>query len=373
VSVSPFVYERPIDPDAIIGRANESQRLLDLAEAGRYVALVAPRRWGKTSLLRRLLADSDRRGQPGVLVDFYGVVSLAEATHRIERAYAAALHGPLRTVVERFFSASGLGLSLGAFGISASLERARNTDPLPALHALLDLPMRVMARSGVIPVVVFDEFQDLLPVANMDAIVRSHIQHHGGNVAYVFSGSEPGMMRQLFDVKSRPLYGQAVQERLGRLRDSDIARYVTDRFEATDKDVGEMIVHLLRTADGHPQRAMLLADHLWQETGVNDAADDLAWEHAINRVDLAVDAEFRALWRSLETSEARALRALTISGGEPYRASALSSVDLKKSTARDAYERLIDRGELERPGDEDHLRFVDPLFQRWVAGESTAR
>jgi hypothetical protein len=366
VALSPFVYELPVQPEDVIGRDAELGHLRELAEAGRFARVVAPRRYGKTSLLHKLLAERASDGVPGVLVDFYGAVSVTEATHRIERAYARWLHGPVRRAAERYFTASGLGLSLGAFGISITLERSRNPDPMPALHALLDLPLRVLARTGVIPIVVFDEFQGLLPIAGIDAVIRSQIQHHGNRVSYVFCGSEPGMMRELFESRSRPLYGQAIPLRLGRLRASDLASHVTRRFDATGKDAGEALAPLLSAARGHPQRSMLLAHHLWQQTPANGTVDDETWERAIGRADREVEGEFRALWRSMDMSELRALRALTISGGAPYRASVLSSVELRKSTARDAYERLIDRGEIERSEDGDALLFVDPLFERWV-------
>jgi hypothetical protein len=50
-----------------------------------------------------------------VLVDLYGVLSFADVTVRIERAYASQLKGRLRDHVDRFLAATGLGLSLGAY------------------------------------------------------------------------------------------------------------------------------------------------------------------------------------------------------------------------------------------------------------------
>ncbi|MGO9342263.1 MAG: AAA-like domain-containing protein, partial [Acidimicrobiales bacterium] len=142
--VSPFTYEYPVAPADVIDRDEESERLLELVTAGRFVRLLAPRRYGKTSLLGKVLAEADKQGIPTVLVDFYGVVSVAEVAHRIERAYAEQLHGKLRTLAERFLNASGFGVSLGAVGVSISLERTRNPDPLPALHTLLELPVQAL-------------------------------------------------------------------------------------------------------------------------------------------------------------------------------------------------------------------------------------
>ena len=147
--INPFVYSRPISPEEIVDRDDETEQLLKNAVGGHYVRLYAPRKYGKTSLLRRALADGAKReGLVPVLVDLYGVVSLADVAVRFERAYAKELRGAIRGRVEEFLQKTGLGLSLGAFGISARLQLEPKTDPLPALHALLDLPLRLEEAGG---------------------------------------------------------------------------------------------------------------------------------------------------------------------------------------------------------------------------------
>src|SRR5215210_394259 len=189
--VNPFVYSRPISPEEIVDRDEETRQLLKNAVGGHYVRLYAPRKYGKTSLLRRALADGEKQeGLVPVLVDLYGAVSLADVAVRFERAYAKELRGGIR---------------------------------------------------------------------------RSHIQFQGDVASYVFAGSEPGLMKQLFETKDAPLYGAAVPVRLGRLRDQDLAGYVAERFAESKRNVGEALNPLLASAKGHPQRAMLLAHRLWEE------------------------------------------------------------------------------------------------------------
>ena len=50
--------------------------------------LSAPRRYGKTSLLRRLGAEADKAGMNYVEVDFYGVLSRLDVAARLEDGYA---------------------------------------------------------------------------------------------------------------------------------------------------------------------------------------------------------------------------------------------------------------------------------------------
>ena len=86
---NPFVYSRPIAPDEIIDRDEETAKLLQWAVGGHYVRLYAPRKFGKTSLLGRVLRDGEREeGLIPIMVDLYGVLSIADIAVRIERAYA---------------------------------------------------------------------------------------------------------------------------------------------------------------------------------------------------------------------------------------------------------------------------------------------
>ena len=70
-------------------------------------------------------------------------------------------------------------------------------------------------------------------------------------------------MQELFEAKERPLYGQAVPMRLGRLPSSDIAAYIVDRFKQTRRSAGECVEPLV--ADGRRPSAArdALAYRLW--------------------------------------------------------------------------------------------------------------
>ena len=119
----PFVYSRPVPPEDVIDRDGETQQLLRSVVGGHYVRLYAPRKYGKTSLLRRALQEGEEReGLIPILVDLYRVVSLADVAVRLERAYARQLKGAVRARIEDFLQKTGIGLSLGAFGISARLQ-----------------------------------------------------------------------------------------------------------------------------------------------------------------------------------------------------------------------------------------------------------
>jgi uncharacterized protein len=363
--VNPFVYSHPLDPEDVIDRDEEAKELLTHAVGGHFVRLFAPRKFGKTSLLRRVLRDAEREeGMIPILVDLYGVLSIADVTVRLERAYARQLKGKIRARIEEFLQSTGLGLSLGALGVSAKLQLDPRRDPLPALHALLDLPLRLEADGGFRALIVLDEFQDIVKVRGMDALLRSHIQFQGEVASFVFAGSEPGLMRELFEERDRPLYAQAVPMKIGRLADQDIAEYVVSRFKESGRSVGESLNPLLSAAQGHPQRAMLLAHRLWQEVDEGGTGTLADWNAAHLATHAELQPEFDAHWRRLSTNEQKALRAVVVGKGSPFQRLVLEELDLKKSTARAALQSLVSSADVEIRN--DVYGVVDPLFGEWI-------
>jgi hypothetical protein len=199
----------------------------------------------------------------------------------------------------------------------------------------------------------------------MDALLRSHIQFQGEVASFVFAGSEPGLMRELFEQKERPLYGQAVPMRLERLADADIAGHITRRFRETGRGVGEALNPLVAAAKGHPQRAMLLAHRLWEEIAAGGAGTLADWARAEAAALAELRPEFDANWRRLPTNAQKALRAVVAGDGSPFQRRVLEQLDLKKSTARASLGTLAASATVEQQG--DGYVVVDPLFAGWIA------
>lgn len=364
--VNPFVYSRPLSPEDVIDREDETTELLAKAVGGHYVRLYAPRKYGKTSLLRRALRDgAAQEGLISIHVDLYRVLSLADVVVRFERAYSAQLKGSVQAKIESFLKKTGIGLSLSAYGISAKLQTDPTFDPVPALHTLLALPDELEKSGGFRAFIALDEFQDINNIPGLDGLLRSHIQYQGEVASYVFAGSEADMMEQLFGDRTRPLYGSAVPMRLGRLQDPDIASYVVERFAASGRQVGDALFPLLSAARGHPKQSMLLAHRLWEETPRGGEAGLDEWERAHAGALAELDAEFDAAWSRLTVSEQKTLRAVIDGNGSPYTGTVLLNLNLTKSVVQKALPRLRARGDVEEDGQK--LRLVDPLLAEWIA------
>jgi hypothetical protein len=363
--LNPFIFSRPVDPENLIDRDDESERLLTLAEGGHAVRLSAPRRYGKTSLLRRVGESAERAGMNYVEVDFYGVISEVDVAERLERGYRR-LRSPAKRLANAAIRALRPAVSVGGGPVKVESRPRVEHQTSRLVSGLLDLPVGLFERTSARTLVAFDEFQALLAVGpGIDGLFRSHIQRHGDAAGYIFAGSHPGLMAELFGDHERPFFGQARPLKLDPLADADIADFVGERFETTRRDVGTALDPLLDLAAGHPQRAMLLAHNLWEQTPSGEEAGPDHWEAALSTVFAEQDEALRATWDALETKEQAVFAALVGGGAGLFAEQTLIRFNLSKSSARYARDSLARRGHIHQV--DGIWRPVDPLLARWVA------
>ncbi|MQA73473.1 MAG: hypothetical protein GEU88_03830 [Solirubrobacterales bacterium] len=369
---NPFVIDSPVAPEDLIDREAEAERLGALAEGGHNARLSAPRRFGKTSLLRRVGRDADLAGMATVYVDFFGALTLDDVVARFEFAYESALRGPLARWYAGFRRRWRPSIRIGPPEASVEVRPLSDDDATRALLELLELPVHVLERDGRRTLAMFDEFQAVLSVgAGLDGLIRSRIQQHGDVASYLFAGSHPGLMAELFGSRERPLYGQARALVLGPLGDEDLAAYIGERFERSGKRVDSALAPLLGLVQGHPQRAMLAAHHLWERTPEAARADEATWSSASEAMLSELEDSFERIWEDFSTNERRVMAAVAWGGpwgggSSLYAKSTLERFRLSKGTARDVRGALLRRGEIEHAG-QGRVRIVDPLLEAWIA------
>jgi hypothetical protein len=365
--MNPFPYSRPVAVEDLLDRDDEAEALLRNAESGGNSRLVAPRRYGKTSLVGRLMHDAEKLGWATVYVDFFGVLTLSDVAERIELAYAEQLQGGLRAWFAGVRRMLRPTVTAGGGPLPASVGVSLDAQAEPPLLDRLALPRRLHERDGRRVLVVFDEFQDVLGAQDRaDAVIRSEIQHHGDAASYVFAGSHVGMMRELFADKRRAFFGQAAPVPLPPLAPDDVADYVHRRFASSGREVGIALELLLAAAQGHPQRTMLLAHHLWDATPPGSTANEATWTEAYERAMNDVQDELRAVWSGLSVGQRRVLVSIAENSDALY-AAARSHGGSRGGAVSTAVRVLVDAGEVvDDPDTRTGYRVVDPLLAVWL-------
>jgi uncharacterized protein len=361
--INPFRFSGPLSPEDMIDRDPEADDLLALAAGGHSFRLVGPRRYGKTTLLRRVLEAAHRDGTATVLVDLQDVLSIAEIVVRIERGYER-LKGPIRRNVESLFRSWNIGLSLGGGGFTATLQRNPSVDAESVLLRLLELPAALFERSGTPSLIVFDEIQDVLAVPGADGKIRSVIQHQGDAATYAFAGSAPGVMEQLFADPKRPLLDQAVPKALTPLPLDEVASYVERRFARSGRKIGSALTPFIEFTRGHPQRCMMLAHYLWARTPRDETANEETWVSSLDDAEADTAALMRAIWRILTLNERRVARALAVVSTPLYSDETATAVGIKRTSIRRALDSLEANADVITEAGKPRL--TDPMLEHWL-------
>lgn len=355
--LSPFPHHGPLPPELVVSREDLRRDLAERLAGRRLTALLGPRRYGKTSVLRRVAADLAEVGPETIWVDLYELSSMADLAGALD-AGLAAVRGPLRSLVDD--AAGALSLRIGLVGVQLSKGRRERPDPVLVVRSLLRVITRLAQSRELL--LVFDEFSGIAGVKGAAGILRTELQHHYRDIGIAFAGSQPSTMRTLFGDRAQPFFAQADLVEIGPLTNVEVVAIVADGFARTGRAAGDVVERLVALADGHPQRAMQLADALWRATPEGGTADDAAWSEALADVRLAVDAGTERLYALLPQGQQRALRILA-SGGSLF-GTAADVVELGPGSARHAVGALVDAGDVVRVG--DRYRVVDPLLADWL-------
>jgi hypothetical protein len=363
---TPFPFQGPVAPELLIDREDELTEMARRAGDRVDVRMVAPRRYGKTSVLRAHLAQLERTNWRTVYVDLSRIADLVDVARRVAGAYGHLDHSWVRAHLAGVLGRVGVSMTAAGPGLVVGARPARPdaTAAESALLPLLDLPVGLWERDRTPTLVVFDEFQDLLVARrDLDGLLRSRIQHHGDAAAYVFSGSEPSMMREIFDVEERPLFGQALPLALGPLPVDVVSAELAARFERERLDPGDALGPLVLFAAGHPQRSMLLAYLLADRLADGRPPTPALADEVIGEALQITEPAHRAVWESLAALE-RAVLAAVADGIAPTSQRLASQYNVARSTLGDTAARLVDHGHLIR--EPRASRLVDPLLAEWI-------
>ena len=374
---NPFVYGEVVPAAAFVDRVVELDRLVADLTAAQKIFLISPRRYGKSSLIRRALTAMARRGAMTVEVTVSSFSSYVAFLEGYARALVAAeTQGSrartwLREVVRSARAdvryapdSSPLG------GLTVSFPTARSDREISRLaEEVFALPARLAEAQGRKVVVALDEFQAIggFNGGSVEHAMRAAVQHQR-EVGYVFAGSEPSLMERMLGPK-RPFYKAGPVMRLEKIPAEEFAAFIDLRFARSgiraEPGLGAAVVEL---AGNLPYDVQRLAHETWDE--VRGASrrratlDDL--HQALKRLLAEHQMMFEALWQRLTLAQRAALRAVVVEEGRE-----LLSADVRSrhrlagpSTMQAALAALVRDDVVNREG--SRYVVVDSLLREWV-------
>lgn len=339
------------------GRDDLVDELVARITGRRVTALIGPRRFGKTSVLRRVAAELAEGGSAVIWVDLYEATSIADIARRFDTALAGA-SGPVRPLLDSI--AMGFDLQLGLLGVQLTRRKQDRPDADATFDALLDT--LVAAGRATPTVVVIDEFPGIDRVEGAAGRLRTKLQHHFQEIGLVFAGSQPSLMRTMFSERSQPFFAQADLVEIGPFSAVAVHDIVHEGFTATQRQAGDLPGRIFDFTGGHPYRSMQVADATWRAVspGGNATTDTWAMVQRMLRDETHMACE--AMFSGLGTAEKSTMRLLA--HGDPLFGTTAETLSLSTGGARHATDTLVASGDVIES--EGNRSIVDPVLADWI-------
>jgi len=371
---NPFLFGNVVKGDYFTNREEELKTLtLDLS-SGQNVLLFSPRRYGKTSLIIRVLEELKAKGLVCVYVDFFRAASLQAlgkvyadaltraAASKIEEA-VQFIRNHFPTIVPRI---TVKGQDSPEFELDFDVPQ-RDMDKW--LDAIYDMPQHIAQRKKKRLVVVLDEFQEAANLGEPGTVERSlraKIQHHD-SVSYVFMGSKRHLLDELFADKNKPLYRIAKSMPLGKITKEKFASFIKFRFQSVTMNIDSACIdHILEVSGCHPYYTQQLCHEAYNMVVPDKKVTEAHIVKALKQCIAAQSYAYTTLWDGLAGKQRELVAALSkLPGSNVYSKEFIDRFNLGSAssvqTAIDALERkgIIDR---------ENGGFVlsDIFFTQWV-------
>ncbi len=370
---NPFVFGEVAEGNAFCDRREEQVTLHHDLQDSQKLFLISPRRYGKTSLLKKVLLDLRGKGLITIYIDLYRATSL----EKFLEIYCSAVATSCETVVDKIirFASEVLPrlrpkISIDPNGVpSIEIETTLSRKTISRiLEEVIDLPNRVAIQKKKNVVVVMDEFQEILNFEgeDLEKTMRSLIQFHH-QVAYVFSGSKKHILEDMFQRTDRAFYkiGKAIY--LGKIPQEAFLPFIVERFRETGISISNpMVDHILDLCDNVPYNVQYLCHEIWDGCRDTTPITPEMVDDSFNRLLSEQEPAWISIWDGLPLRQRRALEIIVKQGGKNLYSGSADRHQIAGSTAslQTSLKALVKKGIVEKV--EDCHVISDVFFAAWL-------
>jgi hypothetical protein len=217
---NPFVTNGYVGPEYFCDRTEETAMLTNFLTNGNNIALISPRRVGKTDLMRHCFQQkSIKDNYHCFLIDIYATNSFHDFVSVFGKSILDTLKSKGRKAWEGFLNALLSVRSEISFDINGNPVWGLGVGAMVPPQTTLDEIFTYLRTAEKHCLVAIDEFQQILYYndnKNVEAALRTQIQQCS-NANFIFAGSQRHLMSEMFLSPSRPFYQSVVPMSLGAI------------------------------------------------------------------------------------------------------------------------------------------------------------
>ncbi len=367
---SPFLFGRTVSKMGFTNREQDLEKLYKNLTQGINTMLISPRRWGKSSLVERLILDLKTKNPEikVVSLDLFSVSSEEEFlelfAREVIKASSTIWQEWLQTGKDFFKQLTPI-LSVGIDPINdfslgfdwKQLKKHRSE--------ILELPEKIASDKKCRFIICLDEFQNLATFHEFESLEKltRAVWQRQKSVSYCLYGSKRHMMTDIFNNPSKPFYRFGDIMLLQKIKREKWISFIIESFAKTKKEISPELAELIPALmQDHSWYVQQLAHYTWQKTKKKATKAEI--QMAFSEL---IDANTPLYMREVEGLSLTQLNFLKAVAKKEEKLSSMemlqkyrlgTSANVVKNKAILLKADLIDESE-------GKLSFLDPAFEYW--------
>ncbi|MCD4681740.1 MAG: ATP-binding protein [Bacteroidales bacterium] len=369
---TPFIFGRITSGKDFTDRENEIQHLKQNFLAGTNTILISPRRWGKSSLIKKAgyeLEQSNKNIRV-VHIDMFNIRTEEDFYKEFSENIFKAVSDKLDELIANSKKFLKQWMPKITFSPDAQQEISFGlnwSDVKRQPDEILNLPEEIAKDKGYRIVICIDEFQNLGffddPLAFQKKL-RAHWQKHQ-QATYCLYGSKRHMLMEVFASPSMPFYKFGDLMFLNKISVEYWKVFIQKRFRSTGKKITKKQAgRIAFIAKNHPHYVQQLSQLCWFRT--KKVFEDNIIDEAVESLVLQLNLLFQSITESLSTTQVNFLKAL-IDGVEQYSSKdTINKYNLGTSSNVIRIKKALTNKEIIDEQPPGKLDILDPIYEIWL-------
>lgn len=366
---NPFITNGYLAPYYFCDRVEETKQLTRLVTNGNNVALISPRRLGKTGLIYHCFGQEFiKDNYYTFIVDIYATKNLQELVYELGKAVLSVLKSRGRKVWETFLNTLGSLRSNISFDINGIPEWGLGVGDIKLPEFTLDEIFTYLEQADKPCIVAIDEFQVVAdyPDSKAEAVLRTRIQKCR-NARFIFSGSQRHMMSEIFVSPSRPFYQSTSMMSIAPIDCDKYVEFAQNLFSEYQKKITrEAVITTYQRYEGVTWYLQSVLNALFTLTEPGATCTEEMIEPAIQQIITQQSFAYKALLYQLPSKQKEVLMAICKEGkatnltSRPF----LQHYRLTASTVQGAVKGLLEKDFITH--DMGTYTLYDQFFAQWL-------
>ena len=372
--MNPFALGNILPGEPLCNRLIELDELSRHARNNANVLIFSQRRYGKTSLVKHVMANVAGDDFLTVYVDLFSISSKDDFIQKFSAGIMRAIgkdvtSGTFLEKVKKLFSRLIPSIDINPDSVSLSVKYDIETDFSYLIEDIFDGLNKYLSSKKMKALIVLDEFQEITELKeskNIEGILREHIQNQR-NVSFFFVGSRRRVLQAMFSDRQRAFFKSAFNYPIGIINKVDLVDYICQQFTLTKKKCSEDIAgDIYEYTEGNTYYVQKLSHLLWDITE-KSATHELS-RAAIKTLMEAETPSFQSNFGGLHPGEKRLIKALsTEPTGQPYSINYLAKYGLTQGGVQKSIQSSIKKDIIEQD-DSGTYKVTDVLLAKWCKG-----